>query len=317
MWRFEQPRSGRRPGGGVEILCVRAPNPGPMTGEGTNTYVIRGGDGPAAVVDPGPDIPAHRSAVLAAAGGAARVAAIVVTHTHLDHSAGVPAMKRETGALSYAFGPHGAGAAPEMRRLADSLAAEGVDLGGGEGADRLFAPDRTLADRQSVGAAGAVWRLTALHTPGHTSNHLCLAVEDPGGRPVGATLSGDHVMAWATSLVSPPDGDMAAYLASLRRLQARGDALLLPGHGAAIEAPRARIDALLTHRAARRAAIVACLQTGAKTPAEIRDLVYEGLQEGLEAMADRNVLAHLLELMSAGEVEPIAHPSPSARFRLR
>lgn len=316
-WRFHKRMDGSSAsGGGVEAKLVRAPNPGPMTAEGTNTYVLRGlRGGPAAVIDPGPDIPAHREAVIAEAGGLGKIAVIVVTHTHVDHSGGAPALQRATGALTYGFGPHGAGVSPQMRELATRLSANGVELGGGEGADRDFTPQRLLADGQFVGAAGARWRLTALHTPGHTSNHLCLVVEDAAGRPLGAVFSGDHVMGWATSLVSPPDGDMAAYLASLDKLGAREEPLLLPGHGAPVENARERIGQLRTHRAQRRAAILACLESGAKTPEEIRALVYEGLQPGLEPMADRNVLAHLLELVAARQVSAFPAPAPTAQFR--
>ena len=197
------------------IRRVTCPNPGPMTFTGTNAYIL--GRGAVAVVDPGPDIPEHRAAILGALAPGERVATILVTHSHVDHSPGARPLAAETGAELLAFGPHGAGISPRMA----ALAASGADLGGGEGGDRDFAPDRMLADEETVEGDG--WAVRALHTPGHLSNHLCFAVERLDCGAPGAVFSGDHVMAWATTMVSPPDGDMAAFLASLRRMQGRGD----------------------------------------------------------------------------------------------
>ncbi len=299
--------------GALLVTRVTADNPGPLTGPGTNAYVVRAASGgPAAVIDPGPDDAAHRAALVAEAGG--EVAAILATHTHLDHTAGAASLAAATGALVYAFGRHGEGVRPAYAALLAELAAADNAVGGGEGADLGFAPDRRLSDGQAVGASGALWALRAVRTPGHIANHLAFGLETADGRGLGAAFSGDHVMAWATSLVSPPDGDMRAYMQSLDGIGARRDRLLLPGHGDAIDDPAARIAELRTHRLARRAGIEAALASGPKQPAEIRAIVYEGLAPGLEAMADRNVLAHLLELTELGRAKPLDPVSATARF---
>lgn len=300
--------------GRLRVIGVRARNPGPFTGEGTNTYVVAGAqNSPAAVIDPGPDDAAHLAAILAAAGGSQRIAAILVTHAHLDHSAGAQALASATGALIYAFGRFGEGARPAFASLLSRW--DGAEFGGGEGADRAFTPDRRLADGQSLGAPGAAWRLTAIRTPGHTHDHLAFALSTVEGAPTGVVFSGDHVMGWATSLVSPPDGDMTAYMASLERLRGRPDALFLPGHGAAVEDPAARLEALQLHRSARRAGVEAALGSGPRTIAQIREIVYEPLAPGLRPGAERNVFAHLLELIEAGRVEAVGALSVSGFFR--
>ena len=229
----------QRPGEAVEVAPgvrrVLAPNPSPLTGPGTNSYLI--GRGELAVVDPGPDEPRHLEALTAAAGGE-RVALILVTHAHLDHSALAPALAARTGAPVAAFGDARAGRSPAMAALAGGV-------GGGEGVDAGFAPDRRLADGEAVEVGGA--RIEALHTPGHMGNHLAFAV----GYVV---LTGDLVMGWASTLVSPPDGDVAAFMASCERLRGRAPRLLLPGHGDAVADPAARIDWLLAHRRGARGA---------------------------------------------------------------
>jgi hydroxyacylglutathione hydrolase len=279
------------------VRRVLAPNPSAMTFTGTASYVV--GPGPVAVIDPGPDDPAHRAALLRALAGAT-VEAILVTHSHRDHSAGAAALAAATGAPVLAFGPHGAGA---TERPGTS------GIGGGEGADRGFAPDRRLADGETV-AVGPL-RLTALHTPGHLSNHLCFALEGTG-----VLFTGDHVMTWASSLVSPPDGDMAAYMASLARLAARDDRLILPGHGAPGRDPARLVRWLIDHRRAREAQILDALRDGPATAAALAARLYADVDPGLLPAAARNVLAHLLALADQGRAAPEGPPGAEAAFRL-
>jgi hydroxyacylglutathione hydrolase len=281
------------------VRRVLARNPSPMTFTGTASYLV--GEGQVAVIDPGPDDPAHHAALLDALGGAT-VSAILVTHSHLDHSAGASALRAATGAPVLAFGPHGAGL--------DARFDGAIGLGGGEGADTGFAPDRRLEHGEAV-EAGAC-RLVALHTPGHLSNHLCFALAGAG-----TLFTGDHVMTWASSLVSPPDGDMAAYMASLRLLQGRDDRTILPSHGHPSRDPQRLIGWLIAHRQAREAQIVGALRDGPATAAEIARRLYADVDPRLLPAATRNVLAHLLALVDADRAVCDAPPSAGARFRLR
>jgi hydroxyacylglutathione hydrolase len=279
------------------VRRVLARNPSAMTFTGTATYLV--GEGPIAVIDPGPDDAAHRGAVLDALGGAS-VAAILVTHSHRDHSGGAAALARATGAPALAFGPHGAGRSERW------TAFEG--LGGGEGADAGFAPDRRLADGEAVAVGGR--RLVALHTPGHLSNHLCFALEGEG-----VLFTGDHVMTWASSLVSPPDGDMAAYMASLRRLAGRDDRLILPGHGRPSRDPARLIGWLIAHREGREAQILAALREGPATAEALARRLYADVDPRLLPAAARNVLAHLLALADEGRAVCAGPPTAEAPFR--
>ena len=239
------------------IVRVVAPNPGPMTQHGTNSWILAHADG-ATVIDPGPDDAGHVAALLAAAGPIAR---ILLTHGHADH-AGAAAALRE------------AGGAPVTAHHAFASA--------------LLRPDRTVGDGDTVGGLGV------LHTPGHASDHLCFAAPD------GVLFSGDHVMGWSSTAVAPPDGDMAAFLRSLERLQARADRLLLPGHGAAICDPATLLPTLLRHRLLREAGLVAALRRG---PASLEALVaseYPVLDPGLSRAAGATLLAHLHKLRDEG-----------------
>lgn len=288
---------------------ITCPNASPMTFTGTQTYLL--GRGEVAVIDPGPAHPGHMEAILAALGVGERVGAIILTHTHVDHSPGAAPLAARTGAPLLAFGPHGAGQSARMA----ALAAAGAELGGGEGADRDFRPDRMVADGETVEGAG--WRLTAIHTPGHLSNHLCFAVEADGVAP-GAVISGDHVMAWATTMVSPPDGDMAAFLASLRRLQGRGDRVFYPGHGAPVRDPQAMIAHQIAHRHNREAQILATLPGPSEAGADAMALtrtIYTEVDPALHPAAARNVFSHLLGLLEAGQVAHDDALSPATRFR--
>lgn len=297
-----------------EIALVRAGNASPMTGEGTNSYVI--GSDRVMVLDPGPGDAAHHAALLRAIADRP-VAAILVSHSHLDHSEGARALAAATSAPVLGFGRHDAGLSPLMARLVDEGRAPGaapVDMGGGEGADLDFAPDRMVADGERV-ESGAGWALEAIHTPGHLGNHLCFAA------PGGAIFSGDHVMGWAPSMVSPPFGDMGAYLASLERLAARAAPRFLPGHGAPIEDPAARLAELAAHRRAREAKVLAALAEGAGAPEALRPRVYPEIDAAarprLARAATRSLYAHLLLLWEQDRVRADGPPSQNAVFHLR
>lgn len=256
------------------IRRIVARNPGPFTFRGTGTYIV--GHGNVAVIDPGPDLAEHVDALLAALRGET-VTHIVVTHTHRDHSPAAAAVKRATGAPTYGFGPHGAGG-------------ETVEAGG----DMDFVPDVVMTDGAVVEGPG--WRLEAIHTPGHTSNHLCFTL--PQER---ALFSGDHVMGWSTTVIAPPDGDMAAYMRSLDKLRSYAHDVYWPTHGAPIRAPQAHLRALIAHRGMRRGAILKALEEGPATPIELVAKVYKGLDPRLVHAASRSVLAHLIELAQDGK----------------
>ncbi|MEM7544782.1 MAG: MBL fold metallo-hydrolase [Pseudomonadota bacterium] len=285
----------------VRRLTVR--NPSPMTFTGTQTYIV--GEGQVAVIDPGPMMAAQTEAILAALAPGETIGAILLTHTHVDHSPGATALKAATGAPTYAFGPHGAGESPMMA----ALGASGAEFGGGEGADHDFIPDEVLPDNSVVEVGGAT--ITALHTPGHLSNHLCYALDD------GTVFSGDLVMGWATTMVSPPDGDMAAFMGSLARMGARGDRIYLPGHGHAVTDPQAMIAHQTAHRLGRETQIIEALEAmGEATPAALTAAIYIDVDPALHGAAARNVFAHLLGLISTGRAEADGQITPSARFRV-
>lgn len=283
------------------LRCILAPNPSPMTGPGTNSYLF--GSGRVALIDPGPLMPDHLAAIEAALDPDEEISHILVTHSHLDHSPLAGEISRRTGAPVYGFGASDAG----RSAFQQALAAGGLQ-GGGEGIDHGFAPGHRLADGEAV--TGEDWTLTALHTPGHMANHLCFACGDQ-------LFSGDHVMGWSTSLVSPPDGDMAAYMASLNRLQGREWSVFHAGHGAAIPDPARRMEELRLHRLSREAAIRKALADGPAQPSTLAQRIYTDVAPALLPAAGRNVLAHLLSLVERGEAEAMPHASESALFRLR
>ncbi len=281
------------------LVRVLAPNPSAMTFRGTNTYLV--GHDALAVIDPGPDDPAHLTALLAAI-GPRRVEAIAVTHSHVDHAMLAPKLAHATGAPVLAFGDSRAGRSPVMDTLA-----KGGTLGGGEGVDAAFSPDRRLADGETITGTG--WSLTALWTPGHFGNHMCFASQ-------GALFTGDHVMGWASSLVSPPDGDLSAFMASCRRLLHRDDRIFYPGHGAPVTAPKKRLAALIAHRKAREGQILAALGGGAATVASLTAAIYTDVAPALLPMAERNVLAHLIDLIGKNRVMAPTPLTREARFCL-
>ncbi len=290
----------------VEVLPgirrLTAPNPSPMTFTGTNTWLVGGGGERVTVIDPGPDDPAHLAAIIEAAGGARQIERILVTHPHVDHSAGAPRLARLSGAPVLGYGPAGSGRSALMKRLAES-----GGIGGGEGVDTGFAPDEMLREGDVVRGNG--WQLEVIETPGHMAEHLSFALGD-------ALFSGDHVMGWATTLVSPPDGDLAAFLDAIDKLRARSESLYLPGHGDVVHNPLEVLDWIRAHRAERTEQIRAALARGPRTAAEITRAVYVGLDPQLLPMAERNVLAHLLAMIEKGEAAPVGRPSARGRFML-
>lgn len=255
------------------ILCG---NPGPFTWRGTNTWLIGGGSS-VAVLDPGPVDEAHLAAILNATRGE-RISHILVSHTHRDHSPGVAALQAATGAASHGFGPHMT--PPDQ---------------GGEGGDHAFRPDEAIADDATV--SGGDWSLRAIHTPGHCANHLCFALEGSG-----ILFSADHVMSWSTSVVSPPDGDMAAYMRSLARLAEREDRLFLPGHGPALPNPGTFMAALAAHRREREAMVLDALRAARRATAQalVPPVYGPALDPRLVPAAARSLLAHLIKLESEG-----------------
>lgn len=274
------------------IRRIVARNPSPFTFRGTGTYVV--GQGEVAVIDPGPDLDEHVEALLAGLSGE-QVTHILITHTHRDHSPAARALQAATGAPTYGYGPHAGG--------------QRGDAAVEEGGDWDFTPDRTVRDGDRL--AGNGWVFEAVHTPGHTSNHLCFALPSEG-----VLFSGDHVMGWSTSVIAPPDGDMAAYMASLAKLLGRPDALYWPTHGPAISEPQAHVHAFVAHRREREAGILDCLRAGAGRIEAIVERLYVGLQPGLHRAAGRSVHAHLIDLVGRGIVDSDGSPTFEAHYRI-
>lgn len=279
-----------------EPRCILAPNPSPLTGPGTNTFLI--GNEHVAVIDPGPDDASHRESILAAAQG--KITHIFVTHAHLDHSGGATALARETGAPILAYGDALAGRSATMRKLAD----QGV--AGNEGLDLQFAPDITLSDGQSVETPE--WTLTPLHTPGHSAGHLSFLWRD-------TLFCGDIVMGWSSTLISPPDGDLADYFRSLEKIESLGAHRLCPAHGDAISAPANRIAELVRHRRARTSQIMAALRQSPDTAEGIARRIYD-VPPALLGAASRNVLAHLVALSDLGAVKSEGEILSQAEFSI-
>ena len=244
------------------VRRVLAPNPGVMTGPGTNTYLV--GIDEIAVIDPGPDDAGHLDTVAACGGD--RIRWILVTHTHADHAPGAAGLRDRTGAPVLGFA-----------------------------ARENFAPDETIDEGFCLEATE--FRLRALHTPGHSSDHLCYLLDEEG-----MLFSGDHVMEGSTVVIAPPDGDMAAYVAELRRLRGLRLRSIAPGHGHLIEDPKAKLDEYITHRGEREKRILQAVRDGASTVDDVVERVYVDVAEALHPIARFSVHAHLLKLASEGKV---------------
>jgi glyoxylase-like metal-dependent hydrolase (beta-lactamase superfamily II) len=278
------------------VRRIMANNPGPFTFKGTVSYIV--GRGQVAIVDPGPDDPAHIGALLDAVRDET-VTHIFVTHTHRDHSPATPTIKHETGATVYAEGPHRA-ARPLHIGEHNPLDAS---------ADRDFKPDIALRDGEII--VGNDWTIEAVATPGHTANHMAYALKEKN-----LLFAGDHVMAWATSIVAPPDGAMSDYMASLQKLAKRNEAIYLPGHGPAItDAPRF-VNYYMLHRKAREASILHRLAKGETDIPTIVRAIYIGIDPRLTGAAGLSVLAHLEDLVARGLVETDGQPAIDGVYRL-
>lgn len=282
------------------ITLVLAPNPSPMTYWGTNTYLI--GETDLAIIDPGPDIDDHFHALLNAIDGR-RVSHIALTHTHIDHSPLARRLADATGAAVCAFGDHLAGRSDIM----GALASEGL-AGGGEGIDSDFKPDVHLADGDVLN--GTDWALTAMHCPGHIANHLCFIWRD-------VVFTGDHIMGWASSLVSPPDGDLTQFMASCRRLKDIPARIYYAGHGAPIPDPDERLAWLISHRLNREAELLGALSAHPRTIPDLTKELYDDVDPALFPAAERNVFAHLIDLTQRQLVTATPVLSVTAKFTRR
>ncbi|SDZ37990.1 Glyoxylase, beta-lactamase superfamily II [Jannaschia faecimaris] len=278
------------------LIRVLAPNPSPMTYGGTNSFVL--GHDDVAVIDPGPAIPAHLDALQTAIAGRP-VRAILVTHSHLDHSPGAEPLRSRLGNIPVlAFGASHTGRSATMTRL--------THLGGGEGLDHSFAPDALLAQGDEV--AGDGWTLRAHHTPGHMANHLSFEWSETR-----AVFTGDTIMGWASTMISPPDGDLGQFMASLDILEALDAATFHCGHGGPVGDPTARCRALRAHRLTREASIFAALPDAPTIP-ELVARIYADTPAALHGAAARNVLAHLIHLVETKRAVAFPDVGPDATY---
>ena len=300
MSKAFKPKAGKPLELAPALKLVLAPNPSPMTYLGTNTYLL--GTRDIAVIDPGPPDEAHLDAIMNALEAHQRISHIFVTHSHVDHSPLAMVLAQFTGTRVHAFGGSKSGRTPTMEQLAD--------IGGGEGVDESFLPDVTLTHGSQV--SGTDWTLTALHTPGHMGNHLSFAWEETG-----CVFTGDLVMGWASSMVSPPDGDLGQFMGSLDLLAQRdGDTRYFPGHGAPIDAPADRVQELKQHRLSREAQIVSALSSGPAKACDLVPKIYADVDKALWPAAERNVLAHLIDLNTRRAIECVGALSKDAEFKI-
>jgi glyoxylase-like metal-dependent hydrolase (beta-lactamase superfamily II) len=268
------------------VICN---NPGGFTFHGTGTYIV--GQGEVAVIDPGPLDDDHIAALERAVEGET-VTHILITHTHRDHSPAAAPLKKSTGAPTYGYGPHGG------------------DRGGPkveEGGDYKFVPDQEIKDGDVIKGKG--WTFEAIHTPGHTSNHICFALREEN-----AIFSGDHVMGWSTSVISPPDGNMADYMNSLSKMLTRDEEIYWPTHGPAIIDPKTHVKAFIAHRNGREDAIMECIREGRNTIPEMVEVMYADVDPRLHRAAGRSVFAHLLHMAETGRVTTDGMPSPDGTY---
>jgi glyoxylase-like metal-dependent hydrolase (beta-lactamase superfamily II) len=277
------------------VRRIVAANPGPFTFKGTCSYIV--GRGEVAVLDPGPASRPHLDQILASIAGE-RVAAIVVTHTHCDHSPGARMLQQATGAPIVGCGQHRR-SRPLGEGESDSMEGSG---------DLTYAPDREMREGDVVEGAG--WTLEALATPGHTANHLSFRLAEEK-----ALFSGDHVMGWSTTIVAPPDGSMADFMASLEKLRGRDEVIYWPGHGDAVHDPQRLVRALIHHRRQREASILGRVRAGDRTTAQIVQAIYQGLNPALVGAARLSVFAHLEDLMGQGRVTTDGPPQVDGEYR--
>jgi glyoxylase-like metal-dependent hydrolase (beta-lactamase superfamily II) len=302
---LDQPRYGEVVQVAPHVRRVIADNPSKFTYHGTGTYLIGTGD-QVVVLDPGPELPSHQRALEDALRGQT-VAAILVTHCHSDHSPSAAWLKALTGAPTIAFGPHVVDPdwveddtpdEPDEEELADAAAAEARGEAKVEEAlDLAFTPDRRVVDGD-VAAHGDGWTLVAVHTPGHTSNHLCFWMPEQR-----ALFSGDHIMGWSTTVIAPPDGDMRDYFASLEHVRRLDAATLWPTHGSPVTDVAPFIDAFVAHRREREAQVLAAVRDGVALVPEMVRRLYVGVNPKLYKAAGRSVLSHLIKLVDDGLVQ--------------
>lgn len=276
------------------VQRITVNNPSPFTFHGTNSYIV--GDKSVAVIDPGPIDDAHFEALMAALKGR-EVTHIFVSHTHRDHVPLAARLKAETGALTVGEGPH-----RSARPLHD-----GESNPFAESSDLEFTPDIVIGHQELV--AGDGWALRGLHTPGHTANHCCFALEGAG-----INFSADHIMAWATTIVAPPDGSMRDFMASLDVMLDREDDLLLPGHGGPVTAPNAFMRGLRSHRKIREMAVLRRIKAGDHLIPDIVKVIYRNTDKRLHGAAALSVLAHIEDLIAKGEVETDGAPMLSSLY---
>lgn len=273
---------------------IVAGNPGPFTFRGTCTYIV--GRGEVAVIDPGPNLPGHVGALRAAIGRES-VRAILVTHTHRDHSPAARALQAATGAPILGCGPH---------RRSRPLAEGEADTMEGSG-DLAHKPDRELMEGDTVEGPG--WTLEAVATPGHTANHLCFRLPEEN-----ALFSGDHVMGWSTTIVGPPDGSMTSFMASLEKLRGRSETVYWPGHGGPVNDPQRLVRALIHHRRQREASILNRVEAGDRNAAAIVSAIYKDLPAALIGAARLSVFAHLEDLVAQGKVRTDGAPQLAGEY---
>jgi glyoxylase-like metal-dependent hydrolase (beta-lactamase superfamily II) len=278
------------------VRRVVANNPGPVTFAGTCSYIV--GRGKVALIDPGPDLPEHVDALLEAVRGET-VTHILVSHTHRDHSPAARAIQAATGAPILGCSPH---------RQARPLALGEVNVLEAS-TDQEYAPDRQLGEGDNVDGPG--WRLEAVETPGHMANHLAFALPEEK-----ALFSADHVMAWSTTVVAPPDGSMRAYMASLDKLRGRDEIVYWPGHGGPVRDPQRFLRALLHHRRQRETSILNRLAAGDRTIPTMVAAIYQELKPALVGAAGLSVFAHLEDLVARGIVIADGPPSLTGEYRL-
>ena len=270
-----------------DLVVITANNASPMTFTGTRSYIL--GTDNLIVIDPGPENNQHFKSIMDYV-GKRKVTDIIITHSHVDHSPLSRRLKNETGASIIGFGSADEARTSFMKKLSSSL-----DLGGEEGIDQDLTLDEKVIDKQMLKKND--YTIEVIHTPGHLSNHICLSIKEKK-----ALFSGDHVMGWATTLISPPDGDLGSFMKSLEKLSKRDEQVYYPGHGKPVKDPKQMVLAQIAHRRDREIQILKSISQIPRTPAEIVEEVYVGLNPMLKPAAVRNVLAHLIDLYEREKV---------------